>query len=83
MGVIAQENPDVRVLSYSPAVADTDMLKTLGDKSYSSKVTEGVKGLYENEKVLSCWQSVSKLMELLRDDKFENGTMVDYFDEIK
>ena len=83
MGVLAQENPDVRVLSYSPAVADTDMLKTLGDKSYSSKVTEGVKGLYENEKVLSCRQSVSKLVELLRDDKFENGTMVDYFDEVK
>ena len=83
MGVLALENPDVRVLSYSPAVADTDMLKTLGEKSYSSKVTEGVKGLYENMTVLSCQQSVSKLVELLRDDKFENGTMVDYFDEVK
>lgn len=83
MGVLAKENPGIRVLSYSPAVADTDMIKTLGEKSYSAKVTEGVKGLFDKKIVLSCQQSISKLVEILKEDKFESGTMIDYFDEVK
>ena len=83
MGVLAAENPDVRVISYSPAVADTDMLRSLGEKSYSSEVTEGVKGLYEKKIVLTCQQTVAKLVEVLEEDKFENGSLVDYFDEAK
>ena len=83
MGVLAVENPDVRVLSYSPGVVDTDMLRYLGEKSYSETVREGVKGLYENKVLLTPQQAASKLVTLLREDKFENGSMVDYFDEVK
>jgi len=83
MGVLAMENPDVRVLSYSPGAVDTDMLRYLGEKNHSETVREGVKGLYENKVLLTPQQAASKLVTLLREDKFENGTMVDYFDEVK
>ncbi len=83
MGVLAVENPDIRVLSYSPAVVDTDMIRTLGKESYSEKVTEGVKGLFEKKILLRCEQVVRRMVELLKEDKFKSGSMVDYYDEVK
>ena len=81
MGVLAVENPDVRVLSYSPGPCDTEMFHSIPQQSFSQEVVEGFRSTVKNNQMLSCQQSVSKLSELLKEDKFKNGSVIDYYDE--
>ncbi len=80
MGVLAVENPDVRVLSYSPGPCDTDMHRTIADQSFSKTVTQQFQDNYTNKVVLSCSESISKLVAILHEDKFKSGGIIDYFD---
>ena len=74
------ENPDVRILNYSPGPCDTKMHKTISEESFSESVVEQFKANYTDKVVLSCQESISKLVGILEEDKFENGTVIDYFD---
>ncbi len=78
MGVIAVENPDVRVLSYSPGAVDTDMLRSIRDTSFSENTSDKIGQLYEDKKVLSTQESIAKLVRILSEDKFENGANIDF-----
>ena len=80
MGVLAVENPDVRILNYSPGPCDTKMHKTISEESFSESVVEQFKANYTDKVVLSCQESISKLVGILEEDKFENGIVIDYFD---
>eukprot|EP00731_Ephydatia_muelleri_P014903 Em0008g623a len=78
MGSLAVENPDVRVVSYGPGACDTDMLRSIPSATYSSET----KAAFESytKTALTCPQSISKLMHILRENRFDNGSYVDYFD---
>ena len=78
MGSLAVENPDVRVLSYCPGPCDTDMFRGVQHATYSSETKASFDAMAKV--VLSCPQSISKLMQVLRENRFENGSCVDYFD---
>ncbi len=80
MGVLAVENPDVRVLNYSPGPCNTDMHRAIAEESFSGSLAQQFQDNYTNKVVLSCSESISKLVGLLQEDKFENGGIVDYFD---
>lgn len=70
MGVLSAENPEVRVLNYSPGPCDTDMLRSI-----PQHIRDGFM------KALSPQESITKLASLLRENAFENGCVIDYFDD--
>lgn len=78
VGSLAVENPDVRVLSYGPGACDTDMFRSIPRATYSSETRAAFESW--STTALSCTQSISKLMQVLRENRFENGSYVDYFD---
>ena len=81
MGVIAAENPDVRVLNYSPGPLDTKMFHTLKNEVQSEAGRKIFQDTVDQGKLLTCETSVNKLIGLLEEDKFENGATADYYDE--
>ena len=80
MGSLAVENPDVRVLSYCPGPCDTDMFRGIPCATYSSETKASFEAM--SKSVLTCEQSISKLVGILRENSFENGACVDYFDRV-
>lgn len=70
MGVLAAENPEVRVLNYSPGPCDTNMLHCI-----PKHISENFK------KVLSPEESIFKLSRLLRENEFDNACIIDYYDD--
>jgi sepiapterin reductase len=70
MSVLMAESPNTRVLKYSPGPCDTEMYGSIPDK-YKNKFSE----------TLAPATSVQKLVKLLKEDQFENGCVIDYYDE--
>ena len=82
MGVVAAENLNVRCLNYSPGVVDTDMIRRVGRESFAESVREGVKGLYGKGVMATAEQAAAKLVEILTEDKFQSGTLIDFNDKL-
>ena len=76
MGVLAVENPDVRVLSYSPDPVDTDMLQK---RVILRRWLVDSGNAYASNQVLSCKESINKFVQILREDKFESGASIDFW----
>ena len=69
MGVLTAEKPDVRTLNYSPGVCITDMMKSIPKEisdAFAQKIT--------------CQQTIEKFVRILKEDLFENGAVIDYYD---
>lgn len=81
MGVIAAENPDVRVFNYSPGPLDTKMFYAIKSEVYSEALRKRLQEVVDKGMLLTCEASVAKLIGLLEEDKFENAATVDYYDE--
>uniref|UniRef100_A0A4W6DGD2 Sepiapterin reductase n=1 Tax=Lates calcarifer TaxID=8187 RepID=A0A4W6DGD2_LATCA len=64
--VLAEEEPDLRVLNYSPGPLDTAM------KSFSDMFAQG--------QLLTCEESCAKLMKVLLDDNYTSGAHIDIYD---
>ena len=79
MGVVAAENPSVRVLNYHPGSVDTDMLRNLRRGPPDNELTQSIVRRYAENTVLTCQESVSKLIKILKDDSFKSGAYVDYY----
>ncbi|XP_051278398.1 sepiapterin reductase b isoform X2 [Dicentrarchus labrax] len=67
-GVLAEEEPNVKVLSYSPGPMDTDMQVDIRRLTGS------------NHHLLPCQESAAKLMKLLLDNNFLSGKHLDFFE---
>ncbi|XP_035514899.1 sepiapterin reductase b [Morone saxatilis] len=67
-GVLAEEEPNVKVLSYSPGPMDTDMQIDI------QRLT-GAK-----HHLLPCQESAAKLMKLLLDNNFPSGKHLDFLE---
>ena len=59
----------------------TDMFKSVADTSHSQSVRDMFQGQIDKKEYLTCQQSISKLMELLRENRFENAAVIDYYDK--
>uniref|UniRef100_A0A8C6WMJ9 Sepiapterin reductase n=1 Tax=Neogobius melanostomus TaxID=47308 RepID=A0A8C6WMJ9_9GOBI len=78
--VLAEEEPDLRVLNYSPvgktAAHVHQAASVFGDallrKSFNEMFTQG--------QLLSCEESCNKLMKLLMEDSYTSGAHVDFYD---
>ena len=69
MGVLTAEKPDVHTFNYSPGVCVTDM---------SNGVPKEISDAFAQK--ISYQQSIKKFVTLLKEDLFENGAVIDYYD---
>ncbi|KAI6182564.1 hypothetical protein M3Y97_00394100 [Aphelenchoides bicaudatus] len=80
----ALENNNVRVLSYSPGPVQTDMRTEVAKQSYAEEIRSAFSDdgpTDASRTVLTPTQTVSRLMAIIQDGKFESGSRVDYFDQ--
>ncbi|XP_040898731.1 sepiapterin reductase b [Toxotes jaculatrix] len=66
--VLAEEEPNVKVLSYSPGPLDTEMQEEI----------QRVTGI--SHRLFPCHESAAKLMKLLLENNFLSGTHIDFFE---
>ncbi|KAL4630146.1 Sepiapterin reductase-like [Arapaima gigas] len=78
--VLAKEEPDVRVLSYSPGPMDTDMQAQARSYSADPALKQSFSIMHSQGDLLSCQESGAKLMWLLLEDKFPSGAHLDFYE---
>ncbi|KAK3587812.1 hypothetical protein CHS0354_019678 [Potamilus streckersoni] len=77
---LAVEDAETRVLNYAPGPLDTDMQVRCREDSKDSKIRQTFIDMKAEGKLLSCEESVEKLIVLLEKNTFESGAHVDFYD---
>ncbi len=70
MGSLGAEIPDVRQLTYTPGPCDTDMHRA---------VPQGM--IKMMSPVLTAEQSIQKFVGILKENRYKNGAIIDYYDD--
>lgn len=78
--VLAEEEPDLRVLNYSPGPLDTDMQLEARSKSGDALLRKSFHEMFTQGQLISCEESCSKLMKLLMENSYTSGAHVDFYD---
>lgn len=78
--VLAEEEPDLRVLSYAPGPLDTDMQLEARSKTGDVHLRKSFKEMFSQGKLLTCEESCGKLMKLLLEDSYKSGSHIDFYD---
>lgn len=78
--VLAEEEPDLRVLNYAPGPLDTDMQLEARSKSGDALLRKSFNEMFNQGQLLSCEESCSKLMKLLMENSYTSGAHVDFYD---
>ncbi|XP_043952089.1 sepiapterin reductase a [Gambusia affinis] len=78
--VLAEEEPELRVLSYSPGPLDTNMQVEARTRTADPSIKKTFSNMFAQGQLLTCEASSAKLMKLLLEDKFTSGEHVDVFD---
>lgn len=78
--VLAEEEPDIRVLNYAPGPLDTDMQLEARSKSGDAVLRKSFNEMFTQGQLLSCEESCSKLMKLLMENSYTSGAHVDFYD---
>ncbi|XP_029299876.1 sepiapterin reductase a isoform X2 [Cottoperca gobio] len=78
--VLAEEEPDLRVLSYSPGPLDTDMQKVARSRTADPSIRKSFSDMFAQGQLLTCEASCAKLMKLLLEDSYTSGAHVDVYD---
>jgi len=78
--VLAKENAELNVLSYSPGPVDTDMIseviQTIGDKETKQMFVT----MKDSRQLVTLEQTTQKLVAVLASQKYNSGDRFDYFD---
>ncbi|XP_061593482.1 sepiapterin reductase-like [Cololabis saira] len=78
--VLAEEEPDLRVLNYSPGPLDTAMQVEARSRTADPALRESFSDMFSQGQLLSCQASCGKLLKLLLDDSYASGAHIDVFD---
>ena len=79
MSTLAAENPDVRIMSCALVkLFDTSMPQNVKEQTFSEDLRKYIEQQYAKNLVSSCEQIISKLVQILKEDKFENGAVLDF-----
>lgn len=78
--VLAEEEPDLRVLNYAPGPLDTDMQVEARASTANPEVRQSFANMHSQGQLLTCEDSCSKLMKVLLDNDFHSGAHLDYYD---
>ncbi|XP_022659615.1 sepiapterin reductase-like isoform X1 [Varroa jacobsoni] len=76
---LAADNPEIRILQYSPGPLETDMMTELRNCKIGS-VSSMAKNLREKGILLNTRQTVEKLCDIIDKNAFESGAHIDYYD---
>ena len=58
----------------------TDMTQCVAENCFLSTTREDTVKSIESGEFLSCQQSISKLMKILKEDTYDNAAIIDYSD---
>ncbi|XP_047425433.1 sepiapterin reductase a [Mugil cephalus] len=78
--VLAKEEPDLRVLNYSPGPLDTSMQMEARTRTADSSIRKSFSDMYAQGQLLTCEASCAKLMKLLLEDNYTSGAHIDVYD---
>ncbi|XP_029921969.1 sepiapterin reductase a [Myripristis murdjan] len=78
--VLAEEEPDLRVLSYSPGPLDTAMQMEARTKTADPSLRETYSAMFSQGQLLTCEASCAKLMKVLLEDDYPSGAHLDVYD---
>ncbi|KYN05691.1 Sepiapterin reductase, partial [Cyphomyrmex costatus] len=81
--VFALENPDVNVLNYAPGPVDTDMFTVACEKLADPTVKMMFNEMRKKKTVLTAEQTVNRLVQILKEEKYNSGDHVDYYDKLQ
>uniref|UniRef100_A0A8C2ZGP0 Sepiapterin reductase n=2 Tax=Cyclopterus lumpus TaxID=8103 RepID=A0A8C2ZGP0_CYCLU len=78
--VLAEEEPDLRVLSYSPGPLDTAMQTLARSRTADPSIRKSFSDMFAQGQLLTCEASCAKLMKLLLEDNYTTGAHIDIYD---
>ncbi|XP_061732778.1 sepiapterin reductase a [Nerophis ophidion] len=78
--VLAEEDPDLRVLNYAPGPLDTDMQLVARTQTAEARTRQAFADMNAQGQLLTCEASCAKLIKLLLEDKYKSGDHVDVYD---
>ncbi|XP_015518535.1 sepiapterin reductase-like [Neodiprion lecontei] len=78
--VFATENPNVYVLNYSPGFVDTDMLHAVITGITDPSARNFFREVQSSDLVLTTQQTVNRMIEIIKLQKFNSGDIIDYSD---
>ena len=78
--ILACENENVRALNYAPGPLETDMSMEIQEKSGSDGTRSFFKLLRDEKKIIDPYDTASKMIKILRQDKYKSGDHIDYYD---
>ncbi|XP_061836609.1 sepiapterin reductase a isoform X2 [Nerophis lumbriciformis] len=78
--VLAEENPDLRVLNYAPGPLDTDMQLVIRTQTAEVTIRQTFADMSAQGQLLTCEASCAKLIKLLQEDKYKSGDHIDVYD---
>ncbi|CAI9741667.1 sepiapterin reductase-like [Octopus vulgaris] len=79
--VLAGEEKDLRILNYAPGPLDTDMQKNIRGNAVDDTIRQQFTELFNSSKLVTCEESVEKLIDLLEKDTYTSGDHIDYYDD--
>ncbi|XP_060085852.1 sepiapterin reductase-like [Ylistrum balloti] len=77
MRVLAVEDPSLRILTFAPGASDTDGTRGIEANSRSKPLIETLKQLRNNGKITFPETPISKLVQILEENSFENAVYVE------
>ncbi|XP_077353415.1 sepiapterin reductase-like isoform X4 [Festucalex cinctus] len=78
--VLAEEEPDLRVLNYAPGQLDTDMHILARTQTGELSFRKMLSDMLDNGQLVTCETSCAKMMKLLLEDKYTSGDHIDFYD---
>ncbi|XP_056154622.1 sepiapterin reductase-like [Lampris incognitus] len=78
--VLAEEEPDIRVLNYSPGPLDTAMQAEARSSTADPGVRDSFSAMFAQGQLLTCDASCAKLLTVLLKDEYRSGDHVDFYD---
>ncbi|CAC5406774.1 SPR [Mytilus coruscus] len=78
--VMAEEEPNIRVLNYAPGPCKTDMQIKCRENTSDPEVKQMFESMHNEGNVLECDTSIQKLVQVLETDTFVSGAHIDYYD---
>ena len=77
---LSLDYPSIRTLNYAPGPMDTAMGKKLMNDTRDEETKKSFENLFKTGTIVDPLDSANKMITLLREDKYESGAHIDYYD---
>ncbi|XP_044148593.1 sepiapterin reductase [Bufo gargarizans] len=80
--VLAEEEADLRVLSYGPGPLDTDMQEQVRTQTADAELRQLFVNMKNEGKLVDIEMSARKMLDVLLRDTYKSGDHVDFYDDV-